>query len=36
MFGSILGGGREFSKQLFGSSREGTESDWTYFKQFLP
>ena len=23
-----------FSKQLFGSSREGTELDWTYFKQF--
>ena len=24
-----------FSKQLFGSSREGTELDWTCFKQFL-
>ena len=24
-----------FSKQLFGSSREGTELDWKYFKQFL-
>ena len=24
-----------FSKQLFGSSRKGTESDRTYFKQFL-
>ena len=24
-----------FSKQLFGSSREGTELDRTYFKQFL-
>ena len=24
-----------FSKQLFGSSREGTKLDWTYFKQFL-
>ena len=22
-------------KQLFGSSREGPELDWTYFKQFL-
>ena len=24
-----------FSKQLFGSSREGTKLDWTCFKQFL-
>ena len=24
-----------FSKQLFGSSREGTKMDWTSFKQFL-
>ena len=23
-----------FSKQLFGSSREGSELDWTYFKHF--
>ena len=24
-----------FSKQVFGSSRDGTKLDWTYFKQFL-
>ena len=24
-----------FSKQLFGSGREGTNLDWTYFNQFL-
>ena len=30
-FGPRLG----FSKQLFGSSREGTELDWTCFKEFL-
>ena len=30
-----FGPGLGFSKQLFGSSREGTELDRTYFKQFL-
>ena len=35
-FSSILGRDQGlFSKQLFGSSREGTELDWTCFKQFL-